>query len=112
MDRLALEKEKFEAILERFEADVGRAKELGDYSQTEANTDYVNSIQVPLLLLHYHYCYYCCYCCRLLLLLLLPLLLVFSAATTIGTAAAAAPATLDCSLVWLCDVVRPQRHWC
>jgi hypothetical protein len=47
MDRLALEKEKFEAILERFEADVGRAKELGDYSQTEANTDYVNSIQVP-----------------------------------------------------------------
>jgi hypothetical protein len=61
MDRLALEKEKFEAILERFEADVGRAKELGDYSQTEANTDYVNSIQVSLLLLlHCHYyCYYC-----------------------------------------------------
>ncbi|CAM9175434.1 unnamed protein product [Chrysoparadoxa australica] len=45
MDQLALEKEKFEEVLENFEVDVKGAKALGDYDQTEANTDYVNSIQ-------------------------------------------------------------------
>ncbi|CAM9135038.1 unnamed protein product, partial [Choristocarpus tenellus] len=45
MDKLALEKENFEEILERFEVDVARAKECGDYNQMDANTDYVNSIQ-------------------------------------------------------------------
>lgn len=33
MDKLALEMETFEEILERFEVDVARAKECGDYSQ-------------------------------------------------------------------------------
>lgn len=33
MDKLALEMETFEEILERFEVDVKRAKECGDYSQ-------------------------------------------------------------------------------
>lgn len=33
MDKLALEMEKFEEILERFEVDVKQAKECGDYSQ-------------------------------------------------------------------------------
>lgn len=33
MDKLALEMETFEEILERFEMDVKRAKECGDYSQ-------------------------------------------------------------------------------
>lgn len=33
MDKLALEMETFEEILERFEVDVARAKDCGDYSQ-------------------------------------------------------------------------------
>lgn len=33
MDKLALEMETFEEILERFEVDVAQAKECGDYSQ-------------------------------------------------------------------------------
>lgn len=33
MDKLALEMETFEEILERFEVDVAHAKECGDYSQ-------------------------------------------------------------------------------
>jgi dynein heavy chain len=45
MDQLAREKEKFEEIWERFEVDVMRAKERSDYAASEANTDYVNSIQ-------------------------------------------------------------------
>lgn len=33
MDKLALEMETFEEILERFEVDVAHAKQCGDYSQ-------------------------------------------------------------------------------
>ena len=33
MDKLALEMETFEEILERFEVDVAQAKQCGDYSQ-------------------------------------------------------------------------------
>ncbi|CAM9362495.1 unnamed protein product [Pylaiella littoralis] len=45
MDKLALEMETFEEILERFEVDVAHAKQCDDYSQMETTTDYVNSIQ-------------------------------------------------------------------
>lgn len=33
MDKLALEMETFEEVLERFEVDVARARECGDYRQ-------------------------------------------------------------------------------
>lgn len=40
MDKLALEMETFEEILERFEVDVARAKDCGDYSQMVSSYRY------------------------------------------------------------------------
>lgn len=39
MDKLALEMETFEEILERFEVDVTQAKQCGDYSQMVSELD-------------------------------------------------------------------------
>jgi hypothetical protein len=43
MDKLALEKEKFEALLEKFQLDVKRAKVHSDYDNFEAVTEEVSN---------------------------------------------------------------------
>lgn len=45
MDKLALEMETFEEILERFEVDVAQAKQCGDYSQMVSEPDLFLQIQ-------------------------------------------------------------------
>ena len=52
MARVAVLKNKFEAILERLRAALACVKTSGDYSQAEGNTTYVNTLQVPKLSQH------------------------------------------------------------
>ena len=50
MDKLALEMETFEEILERFEVDVAQAKECGDYAQMVSWLKNIQKLRITLSL--------------------------------------------------------------
>lgn len=49
MDKLALEKQQFDQLIERLESDVKRAKHFDDYNEKEANVESVNTLMDSII---------------------------------------------------------------